>query len=244
MTIARMQVVNSFAVVERRTAAAGAIDQIRDLVVGGVLKPGQKLPSERVLCDRLGVSRPSLREAIRALGAMGILDIRQGSGIYVSDLSSAALATPISFLLDINKQALEDVIDVRLLLEVGATRAAASRITPEELQRLEALLVELERSVGDADSYLKVDVAFHRTIHQASGNRLIAALMESLFAIELKERRVTASYREARIAGLKGHRTIFEALEARNPETAGAAMYSHINNSRPYLLKGRPAKAR
>ena len=117
----------------RRSAATDAAEKIKALITEGSLVAGSRLPPERDLCLRLAVSRPTLREAIRSLGTMGVLQSRQGAGTYVTDLAAITLAEPLRFMIGLNSRSLVELADVRRLLESGAAELAAEQILPEEL---------------------------------------------------------------------------------------------------------------
>ncbi len=221
----------AFSRLRQSTVTADAIDQIKRLIAAGILVPGQRLPSERALADLLGVSRPTMREIMSALEAMGIVTSRHGSGTYITSLSSEVLARPLTFVIDVNRGILRDLFEVRILLEAGAAQAAASRIDDETLARLATCLDDM-RSATDADSLLTPDLAFHQLIHRASGNRLILALMESLRALTRQSLEASASAESARRAAVIEHQAILDALRQRNGEAAAAAMRKHVENAR------------
>lgn len=239
-----LSTVDAFAEVARQTAATGAIKQISRLVITGALRPGQRLPSERALAEKLGVSRPSLREALSALGSVGILQVRPGSGVYVSDLSVATLVTPLSFVLDLNLKAYEELLEIRRFLEPPAARLAAKNLTEAQLDALEQLLNRLAGAEDDPSTYLALDIEFHQAIHKASGNQLLATLMESLGVLERSERALTTQFSDARKAAVRGHGRILAALRARDGERAAKAMHVHLASASAFLLKNsvRPLK--
>ena len=180
-----------------RTVTGDAVDQIKRMIASGTLAPGQKLPAERVLADQLGVSRPTMREVMRALEAMGVVVPRHGSGTYVTDLTGGLLARPLVFVLDVNRGALGDIFSVRVMLEAGAAEAAAMRMTTERLAQLELHVAEM-RGATDADTLLVPDLAFHRLVHEASGNEVLLALMDGLRALTRESLLISAGLPDAR----------------------------------------------
>src|ERR687894_78077 len=186
-----------FSRLTQRTVTADVVDQIKRLITMGTLVPGQRLPSERVLADLLGVSRPTTREAVRALEAMGILSTRHGSGTFVTDLSAETLARPLIFVLDINRNALHELFAVRVLLEAGAAEAAAAS--------------------ADLDT-------FDQIVHQASGNALISALMNGLRALTRASLLASAAEEPARREAADEHEAILAALRQRDGAAAAQAM--------------------
>jgi GntR family transcriptional repressor for pyruvate dehydrogenase complex len=221
---------DGFSRVMPRTMTADAVEQIKGLITAGTLAPGQKLPSERALAEMLGVSRPTMREVVRALEAMGIVVSRHGSGTYVTDLSAELLARPLMFVLDVNRDALADIFAVRVMLEAGAAEAASQRITGADLERI-AQCVAAMRLATDADSLLVPDLAFHRLIHEASSNTLLLALMDGLRALARESLLLSAGWQAARDAAVVEHTAIATALERGDASASGAAMRLHVENA-------------
>jgi GntR family transcriptional regulator, transcriptional repressor for pyruvate dehydrogenase complex len=164
----------------RRSAAADAAEKIKALITEGSLVAGSRLPPERDLCLLLAVSRPTLREAIRSLAAMGVLQSRQGAGTYVTDLASLTLAEPLRFMIGLNSRSLVELTDVRRLLESGAAEIAALEIRPDELDQLEAVIDELRLGTVHPARFIELDATFHRVIHVAARNGLLLALLDGM----------------------------------------------------------------
>jgi GntR family transcriptional repressor for pyruvate dehydrogenase complex len=214
-----------------RTVTADAVDQIKRLITVGTLIPGQRLPSERVLADLLGVSRPTMREAVRALEAMGIVSTRHGSGTFVTDLSAETLARPLTFVLDINHEALQELFEVRVLLEAGAAEAAAATADADTCDRLAACIAEMREAI-DAEAFLAPDLAFHQIVHHASGNSLLFALMTGLRTLTRASLLASAAGDAARREAADEHEAILAALRQRDGAAASQAMRRHIENAR------------
>lgn len=221
---------DGFSRLTQRTVTADAVDQIKRLITLGTLIPGQRLPSERVLANLLGVSRPTTREAVRALEAMGIVSTRHGSGTFVTDLSAETLARPLIFVLDINRNALHELFAVRVLLETGAAETAARSADRHTCDRLAACIAEM-RSATDAESFLGPDLAFHQIVHQASGNALICALMNGLRALTRASLLVSAAGEPARREAVTEHEAILAALHQGDGAAASLAMRAHVENA-------------
>jgi GntR family transcriptional repressor for pyruvate dehydrogenase complex len=220
--------IRDFAPIERRTVTRDAIDQVRTLIAEGALKPQQRLPAERALADQLRVSRPTLREALRALAAMGIVESRAGSGTYVTGLGPEVLTRPLGFMVAANAGSLRELFEIRLLLEVGAAEAAAREIDATGLARLDETLADLRGAVADPRRFLEADSAFHRIIHEASGNGLIVALGEALSLLTSESRLLTAMQKDlAREVGDE-HEEIIRHLRAHDAAGAATAMRNHL----------------
>ena len=218
-----------FVAISRRKVTADAIQQIVSRIASGAYVPGQKLPSERELSETLNVSRPTLREVILALGTLGVVETRHGRGTYVSSLGSEGLALPLTLILEVNQQALKDLIQIRLLLEVGAAESAARYIGDAALAQLGEIRKRAVNSIDDIAAFVDQDIAFHRVIHEASNNRMLLALMDSLAAVGRQSRLVTARRRDVRESTLREHEAIQEAL-GRHSSEAAAAMKEHLSH--------------
>ena len=166
-----------FAVVNRSTLPDEIAARLLDLIRAESLRPGDKLPAERELAAMMHVSRPVLREALRALSIMNVVEIRQGAGTYITALEPQQLVSHLDFVFSKDPVALAQVIETRRVVEVGNVRLAAVRITPAQVARLEALLAELRGAVADADRFSTLDIAFHDAVCEAAGNFLLAQFM-------------------------------------------------------------------
>jgi DNA-binding FadR family transcriptional regulator len=232
-----------FVAVKRRKVTTQAIDQIRRLITSRAFAPGQRLPSERELAELLGMSRPSLREVILALSALGVLESQHGRGTFVSSLNADVLALPLTLILEVNKDALLHLLEVRLLLEVGAAESAALRMSEASLGDLAVIRSEEKDALEDIETFVDCDIRFHRVIHEASGNDLLLALMDSLSTLGRQSRLMTASSRAVRNSTLKEHQAIIAALRRRDPAAAGAAMRRHLAHTGRGLGRLQPAPA-
>lgn len=221
----------TFSRVPQRTVTGDAVDQIKRLIASGAIAAGQKLPSERALADLLGVSRPTMREVMSALEAMGVVATRHGSGTYVTNLSAEVLSGPLVFVLDVNRDALDDLFEVRVLLEAGAAEAAAGTVNDEHMAALERFVTEM-RAAGDADGLLEPDLAFHRLIHEASGNVILLGLMSNLRVLTRQSLLASADSDSARREAVAEHEGILDGLRRRDPAAAGEAMRTHVQNAR------------
>ncbi|QAR31850.1 FadR family transcriptional regulator [Geovibrio thiophilus] len=200
--------------------------QLKELVLIGELKPGEKLPSERELAVQMGVSRPTLREALQKLEAHGFLKQIQGDGTYVQSAASPVLSQAFTEMLN-KDDAMGDLMELRKILETWAAKAAATRATEEEIEQLEEFLNEMEDSERDYES----DASFHALISYASHNVLIVHVMNTIYEwITKVTYEVRRHIRPA--GGTKEvdtlHRKIFEAIKSRNPEKAYEYMLEHM----------------
>jgi GntR family transcriptional repressor for pyruvate dehydrogenase complex len=157
-----------------------AIEKIKAMIVSGTLRAGDRLPKEADLAAELGLSRSSLREAVRALALMNILDVRQGDGTYVTSLEPTLLLEALSFIVDFHRDAtVLELLQVRRILEPAATAMAAERATEAELEDLGKLLDSLGEAPS-ADEQVAKDQEFHRRIAACSGNTVLSSLVETM----------------------------------------------------------------
>lgn len=218
-------------ILEPRRLYQQVADQIRDLIDGGEFLPGTRLPSERDLAQKLGVSRPSLREALIALEIDGSVEIRMGSGVYVSTETAARHASTRSL-----GDSPSELMQARSTLEGATIVLAASRIDEAALGTLRGTLDEMKREIEAGRKPLDQDRKFHTTIAEQSGNTILARLVADLFDDRHSpistQLRVKFEDRDTWNFALEEHEAIFVALESRDPLLAQAAMRIHLESSR------------
>ncbi|KQP53749.1 FadR/GntR family transcriptional regulator [Agreia sp. Leaf283] len=213
-----------------------AISTIKAMIVSGELKPGQRLPPEKELSETLGLSRNSLREAVKSLEIIRVLDVRRGDGTYVTSLEPQLLLEAMAFVVDLHQdQSIVEIFDVRRVLEPHAAALAATRITDEELERLRVSLdaVSLTTSVEDLVTH---DLEFHRLISEAGGNGYLASLLDSMSGETIRARiwrGITQEGSSART--LAEHAAILQALQNHDPEMARAALTLHIGGVESWI---------
>jgi GntR family transcriptional repressor for pyruvate dehydrogenase complex len=212
------------------------VAHVRGLIERGQLRPGDRLPAERDLAGQIGVSRPTVRAGLRALAAMGVVQSRHGSGTYIPDGPPVLAAEPLSFLAALHGFTGEEMYEARRILEVGAAGLAAERATPEHIATLAEEVAELFASLESPQVFLVHDINFHRAIAAASGNPIIASLVEMVSTLYYERRRRTAERafpRDLRDAA-EAHRRIYQAVRAHHPEAARAAMNEHLLQASAY----------
>ena len=213
-----------------------AIEKIKAMITSGALHAGDRLPKEADLAAALGLSRNSLREAVRALALVNILDVRRGDGTYVTSLEPHILLEALNFIVDFHRDdTVLEFLQVRRILEPAATAMAAERISPEEVKGLQALLDSLG-SNPDPEELVEKDMEFHRRIVVSAGNSVLASLLESMSGPMTRARvwrGITQTGTQTRT--LAEHRAILDALTARDPETARAWATVHIAGVEQWL---------
>ncbi|MER6619153.1 MULTISPECIES: FCD domain-containing protein [unclassified Streptomyces] len=221
---------------QRGTVTQRAIERITAMIREGELEPGERLPTERELAVRLGISRSSMREAVRALTVLGVVEARHGSGIYVTRLEAGDLLETFGVVADLSRgRQLVELLEVRRVLESNATALAAARITPDRLAEVEKHLAAMN-ATDDPEEILAHDLAFHREIAAAAGNGTTAAILESLSSRTFRAR-VRRGYQEedAFARTRREHAAIHRALAARDPEAARAAAAAHVGAVEEWL---------
>jgi GntR family transcriptional repressor for pyruvate dehydrogenase complex len=220
------------------SATDQAIARIKELISSGEFTAGDRIPTERELTRQFGVSRSSLREAVRALAMIGVLESRVGDGTYVTTLEPELLLTGIGFVSDLAKaDSLLEMHQVRRLLEPEATRLAAARLTEEDLQRLEECLRRMETADSEP-AFIEADTAFHRVILDACGNATLASLVQNLSSGTMRARMWQSIVARGAVeATLASHRSIYNALLARDADTAAAADLMHLAIAEEWLHK-------
>lgn len=205
-------------------------DRILQLIKDRKLLPGDRLPPERELSEQMGVSRPSLREALRALSIMKVIGHRQGSGTYITSLEPNYLIQHLDFVFALEDTTYLDLLEARKVIETGIAELAALRITDQQIQELNALHEQSVQSAEDNEEFLKADLRIHDVICQASKNSMLQRIMASLVKISIHSRRRTVQLGEVRQQTIDDHGRIIKALAARDPTGAGEAMLEHLNH--------------
>ncbi len=218
-----------------------ALHGLRALIADGTLRPGDRLPSEEELSERLGVSRGSMREGIRMLAALGVIDTRHGSGSYVSDLRAGDLIRGMTLTVGLLPlDAILELYEVRRALEAHAASLAAARIEKDQLEELGELLDRLDAITG-ADEQADLDHEFHRRISLIAGNDALASLLDVLRARSRAYRIFATEDAEMiKILSDAGHRAILRGLERRDPVAASAAAAAHVAQTEYWLRKLQP----
>ncbi|WP_377269401.1 FadR/GntR family transcriptional regulator [Peterkaempfera sp. SMS 1(5)a] len=213
-----------------------AITRIREMIASGRLRPGDRLPREADLAAMLGLSRNSLREAVRALSLIHVLDVRQGDGTYVTGLEPERLLEAVGFMVELRHGgSLLEVLEVRRMLEPAATATAALRATAEQLAGLEELQRRAEAATT-VEELVECDVDFHRGIVAAAGNSVLSGLLAQIGSPTVRARVWRGLTDEGALARtLAEHRAILDALRARRADLAQAYALVHIAGVEEWL---------
>ena len=212
-------------------------EQIRRLISEGELKPGDLLPPERELVAKLGVGRGSIRDAVRTLEVMGILEARQGHGTVVRDLSADALVVPLSLVLTRKRELVTELLDVRRMIEPGLAARAAKNATAEELAHMAAILERHEAKLRRGEEAMDEDSDFHYAIALAARNSVVLRVLDVLMDLlrESRSRSLQVAGRPQR--SFDGHRRILRALQKRDAKAAEAAVRRHLKEIEEVVMR-------
>lgn len=202
--------------------------QLRKLLISGEYKVGDRLPSEKVLGERFGVGRSSVREAMRRLEADGLVRIVHGVGSFVSDGREAGVGDRLAALLVLDGSTIPELFEARRVLERETAARAAERLTDTEADELRELLSRLEDETLSEEAYVEADVALHLAISRVTKNKVLIRLIESLESLLLEYSRRVIQLPGRRVTANVGHKAIVEAILARRSSGARKAMIEHI----------------
>ena len=243
-----------FGRVQQRRLSDDIVERLQGMILEGTLKPGERLPAERVLAEQFGVSRPSLREAIQKLAAKGLLLSRQGGGNFVAEALGSTFSDPLLQLLENNADAQRDLLEFRHTLEGACAYYAAQRATELDQQRLAEAFAELQDCYTRSDSVTRMeegvaDAHFHLAIAEASHNAVLLHTIRGLFDL-LKRNVVTniggmyAVRSETRDMLMQQHRELYEAVIQRRAADARDIVHRHISYVQDVLAAGQQEERR
>jgi DNA-binding FadR family transcriptional regulator len=234
----------SFGTLERRPIAEQVAARIMGMIKSGNLKSGDRLPTEAQMTIAFGISRPPLREALKALTLMGVLASRQGGRYTVTDLSPSRLVAPFNTMLSVADYDVHQQFETRSVVDLELVRLAAQRGTREQLTRIHKLAVDGGAFHDDPVAFRLIDIEFHQAINDAAGNPLLSSLAQVLYDLGLDVRR-TASEVPGVIAKSVGqHVIVAEALMVRDEDAAAAAYRTHLEHVRDTTLQSMASTSR
>src|ERR1700733_6245158 len=209
------------------------VQQIEESVLNGSLKPGDQLPAERELAQRLGVSRTAVREAVKALREKGLVEAYSGRGTFITDGTSQAARQSFDLMVKIGQQeGAPYLAELRLILEPGIAALAATRVTDEDLAGLREAVAVMDRAEKDPAAFIEADLDFHLALAEAAANPLILSLIDSIVGLLREQRIKIFNVEGGPQRGQFHHKRIFEAMERRDPELARNAMRAHLEQVR------------
>ncbi len=223
-------------IVDKKNYSDQIFDYLFNEIKSGNMKPGDKLPNERELAQELGVSRPSLREALRAMSSLGLVTTRQGGGSYINEYDDVYLKSILQYMTVISTDLIFDLMQVRKALEAEAAMLAAGNATEEQLEEISRYAEERTKLYDENKDDLskvreelnRLDYLFHKTIAEASGNRVIGAFITTIHTtITAHQNRASSKAMLGQIVN-ESHRDIVAALRRRDEVQAKEMMYRHL----------------
>ncbi len=235
-----MAVNSPFAKIEREEPLSHKVErQIREAIQQKVFLPGDKLPGEFELAEKFGVSRTAVREALRLLSGRGLVDIRKGSGVYVTEMSMSNVVDPFYDLLEMKcgEAALLHIVRVRLFMEPPVAAMAVRHCTDEDIDYLRSKWEQMAQHKDDPLKNIESDIKFHRRIAGAAGNPLIPIIMEPIF--QLLGKFISSTYRQSHAGKLaiEYHRQLVEHFEKRNADAAAETMRRHLTDAEKHVIQ-------
>src|SRR2546429_4374803 len=214
----------------RGTASEEVIPQLREMIHRGELRPGDRLPPERDLAKLLGVSRPTLRAAIRSLAAVGVLQSRQGAGTFVvkTEGSPSLDSSPLRLMASLHGFTSGEMFEARQSLEMAIAGLAAERATSEQMTTMAEEIAGMYASLDEPEQFLFHDMRFHQTVAAASGNRILTSLMNMVATILFDARSKTVKRAKDLKESAEMHRRIYRAIRQHNWQDARTAMRDHL----------------
>jgi GntR family transcriptional repressor for pyruvate dehydrogenase complex len=204
------------------------IRHVRDLIVRGKFKPGQRLPTERELVREIGVSRTSVRAGLQALAAKGLLVIRHGAGTFVANGPPVLDSEPLSLLAALHGFTRKQMFEARRTLEVSIARMAAERATAEQLAAISDAVIGMFAACEEPQAFLVEDIRFHAAVGTASGNPILASVVEMIAALFYEQRRQTADRDRDLRPVAETHWQIYQAIRDREAGRAAHLMSDHL----------------
>ena len=204
------------------------VRQVKAVIAEGRLKGGDRLPPERDLAEKFVVSRTSVREALRALESLGLVEIRPGEGTFVRQVSIESLVEPLALLMVSQREAIGELFEARRLLEPSLAALAATRATPEEIQEMERILEEQAKEIAGGRTGLAQDAQFHAAIGAAAHNRAITRIAHAIMDLLTQSREESLNIPGRPTRSHEDHRRVLAAIERRDSDGARKAMLDHI----------------
>lgn len=218
--------------IDRLGATELVVERIKELLENGTLKAGSRLPTERELATMLGISRPTLRTALKALSVMGVISARPGAGTFIANSLPEILNQPLHFMTLMSDTGINDIFQARLIIEPGLAEVAANNISDVHLNAMNREIKAMRESLADRETFLKHDLRFHQTIGRATGNKLVSGIMDNVLQLLFQLRGRKHSEHDELEAALAWHERIFRALSRRDGKRAKEAMAGHLRTAR------------
>lgn len=223
-----IQFSRSLTPIDRSGITELVVQRIKELLQQGELKAGSRLPPERELADMLGISRPSLRTALKALSVMGIIRAKPGAGTFIAESLPEIFAEPMEFMTLIQNTQMGELFEARRIIETGLVELAAERATSEHLKALSGEIEGMRKTLNDPEKFLQHDVRFHQALAAASGNRIMAGMMDTVAALLLQVRRESIARATDKEDAVEWHEQIYDAVRQGEVRHAKELLTAHL----------------
>jgi GntR family transcriptional repressor for pyruvate dehydrogenase complex len=215
--------------IKKIRVAEEVADRIRTLIMDGTFPQGQPLPSERVLTEQFRVSRGSIRDALRMLETIGLIETQHGRGTFPHELTVDRLVAPLASMMAFQHVLQDELLDVRRMFEPAVARVAATRATDKDFADLQRILDAQQRKLKRGQSAIVEDTAFHAALARSTRNRVVVSLMATLNDLLVESRKLTLRQKGRPAKSIEGHEAVVAAMRRRDAEGAAQAMYKHID---------------
>ncbi len=228
----------AFRAVRKSRVSQEIIEQVRDLVTSGRLRAGDRLPAERDLAQNLQVSRSTVREAIRALESLGLLEVRSGQGTFLAVHPKGPGSVPLTGSLLKAWDDQHKLFEVRRVMEPDLAALAARRATPGHIEQMRAALGEQEGQIQRGRTGIQADTSFHFLLAESTGNEILLQIMQGLLETLQKSREASLQKGSRRSQSLRQHQAILAAIESRDPKLAEQRMLEHVRTMEEFAFLG------
>ena len=218
--------------IDRPGATELVVERIKELLENGTLKAGSRLPTERELATMLGISRPTLRTALKALSVMGVISARPGAGTFIANSLPEIFNHPLHFMTLMSDTGINDIFQARLIIEPGLAELAAKNVSDVHLNTMNREIEAMSESLANPERFLKHDLRFHQTISRATGNKLMSGIMDNILQLLFQLRGQKHRDDDDLQGALTSHERIFRALSQRDGQRAKEVMARHLRTAR------------
>lgn len=223
--------------ISRTTLVQSVIDELVAFILENDLKPGDKLPSQQELMAQFKVGRSTVRESLKSLAAMGLIDMRAGYGTYVKELDAKSIIRPDILALMIDEKSTERLLEAREIIEPEIAYLAVQRATDDDLAAIRAILDECEEAIQAEEPVFRLSSAFHRAVTEAAHNEILLMFMDSILRLLVERGWLLENRSGFPEWELESHREIYQHIAQRNGQKARTAMARHVEESSTALLE-------
>lgn len=216
--------------IKKEAVSDKVVQRIMDLVKSGNLKAGDRLPAERKLIEIFNISRPSLREALRSLSVLGVIESRHGGGAFVTKLDANSLLGPLDFFVSLSANNTNEAFECRQLIEVEIARKCALNACETDLETFEQMLAAQSKVENDAIAFRILDSEFHEKLYSVGGNSMMERMAIGYYNLALEVRRKATESPGVIIQSLADHKEIVAGVVSKNPDKTAKAMENHLKN--------------